>query len=148
MSRSRSKHFTCATPVTEVTWLTVVKRRQIDSSRLVRRQRQTADEVSSIDFQAVGNLDDSLQPKTALTALYLSELRPVDAAPHCCGLLAKSKRCATIADPRAELAGGLVKGWLGWVVGHEGNHIRPARNRPERYARMCFIRMRNRPNYC
>lgn len=83
-----------------------------------------------------------------MAALHLPELCPMDTAAYGCGFLAESERQATIADPFAEHAGGLVEGWLGSIVWHEGNHIRPAWNRPERYARMCFIRMRNRPNYC
>lgn len=68
----------------------------------------------------------------------------MDAAADCSGLLAESKGCATIADPFAEGAGGLIESLLGLVVWHERNHIWPTWNRPERKIRMSIDPMRNR----
>lgn len=79
-----------------------------------------------------------------MAAFHLAELGPVDTAADGCSFLAKPKRCATIANPFAEGAGGLVESWLGLVVWHERNHIRPTWNRPERETRMLIAPMRNR----
>lgn len=108
------------------------------------RQGQSADEISGIDVEPIGDSDNGLQPETSLASLDLAELRPVDTAADSCGFLTKSKRGATIPDPFPKRPNGLVEGWLGEVVWHEGNHIRPARNRPERDVRMLIAPMRNR----
>ena len=57
-----------------------------------------------------------VQPKTALTALHLAELRPVDPAADSRSLLTEPEYYSPIADPFPKHTGGFIEGWLRAVV--------------------------------
>lgn len=60
--------------------------------RFLRWRRKAGYKFSGIDFEPVGDFDDGLETQAALAAFHLAELRPMDTAAGCCGLLTKFKR--------------------------------------------------------
>src|ERR1700752_2168348 len=89
----------------------------------LRGNRQLAHELSRIEVEAVGDLDDGLQPQAGWTPFDLAELRLVKAAANRCRLLTEAEGPPTIPYPFAKDTGGLVQGWLGAVVGHPRREV-------------------------
>lgn len=64
------------------------RRISVEAAFALLRAWQSGYQLTCIDVQTVGNAQDSFEAKAALASFHFAELRPVDTAPHCSGLLA------------------------------------------------------------
>lgn len=95
---------------------------------LLRRCRQPASQLASIDLKALRDFHDRLEPQAPLTPLGLAELRPVNPAPDRRRLLAQAQfdsKTARIDITSGPLAGRSFKSPTGvarCVVKHYKEH--------------------------